>query len=274
MITMSSVWDRTTEVISGRAGMLAGIAALTVWAPAIVSQLIGAAVRGSPPVTTPGNSLIMLLVTLVVVVLAIWGQLALIAAASDPAVHRADAFRLAAPRIPTAIGLVFLLGFLAFLLFIPAAAILARGGVSMAALRAGVVPTVPPSTSGLLLIYFIALLIFGLWLNARLSLLMPVVLHERAGIGSYARSFALTRGLTWRLIGVVLLFGIVTLVVLFATQAVLGIIFRLILGAPHLGLAAFLTSLFTTAVSSAATVVFAVFFAQLYVARREAPPAG
>ena len=75
--------------------------------------------------------------------------------------------------------------------------------------------------------------------------------------------------MTWRIIGVLVLFCIVLLVATGAAQSVTGIVFRLVLGADSVATAAFLAGVAGSIVTTVFTALAAVFTAQLYVAIRE-----
>ena len=265
MVRMGTVWDRTQDVLRGRAGIMAPIAVLAIFLPTVVNNAVaayGQPVPGAAP--NPGVSALLALVALVVLVASIWGQLALLAIATDPATTRADAGRQATQRLLPALGIVVVLIAVIILLFLPAIVPLIRAGLdfnnpqSMQALSPGAV-----SFAGLyILVFFLLALVLG----ARLILLNPVILNERRGLGAILRSFQLTRGLTWRIIGVMLLFGVLLLISMLAVQAVTALVLRLVLGADALPTITFLAATAGAVVSTALTVVAAAFTAQLYVA--------
>jgi len=282
MVKMGTVWDRAVEVINGRTGMLASIAALTLWLPTVVRQAIGVAVVGgngtaaTPP--TSGTLLLLFLLSLVTAALAILGQLALIAVASDPATTRAEAFRVAATRLPLAIGLSLLLALVVFALLVPGlvpvVAVLAHPGAMSQQAMATAMAGISPGSRAFMGLYILLLVAVMIWLTARLVLLNPVIVNEREGVASFARSFALTRGLTWKIIGLAILLLIVAAVVVLAVQSVTGILFRLLLGADNAGLVALLTTAAVAVATSAITIVWTCFVAQLYVAVRRTSAAG
>ncbi len=116
----------------------------------------------------------------------------------------------------------------------------------------------------------------ALWALARiLALLVPVVVAERRGIRAFGRAFALSRGLAWRILGVILLYAIVSGVVQLAAKLGFGSIFELVVGGEGpLSLAKILTSIVSGAVSCAFAVLAAVFCAKLYLVTsgQDAPP--
>lgn len=271
MVRMSTVWDRTTAVLAGRAGILASIAFLTLFLPALVRNAIG--LLAATSARGMGVALLGLLVSLALIVLSLWGQLAMLTVATDPQATQGDGFALASRRLPPALAVTAVLVLALVLLSIPIGLALAHSGLSMQAMQAGTAAidpaTVNAAALAFLSFYSIALGIVLLFVGVRLSLANVVVLRERRGLGAIAESWALTRGLTWRLVGVGLLFVIVLAVSASATQFVIGTIFRLLLGADAIATAAFLTSLFVTAVSTVFSVIAVVFVGQLYVAVSE-----
>lgn len=266
MVRIGTVWDRTVEVISGRTAILASIAALTLFLPTVVRDAITLAVAGGPAATLLGA-----VVGVIMAVVTIWGMLALIAVASDPAVDRAGGFRIGAAALPGTILVVIVLGLAFGLLFLPAIILLSRAGFDFTAAAAGATqPGISPGALGAVSLYSIALLAVAIWAGARLAVLYPVLVNERRGLGSIARSFDLTRGLTWKIIGVLILYGVVFLVVLLAATSVAGLIFRLVLGGENATLVQFLAAVVGAAVTAVFGVLQAVFTAQLYLAARHA----
>lgn len=271
MVTMTAIWDRTAEVLRGRGSMLAGIAGLLIFVPSIVQNAMG--VYGGK---TSGALALGGLIGLVAAVMTIWGNLALVAAASDPLVDRPGAIGIGGRRLGPAIGLSVLIGLVVVLAALPGLAMAATGLLDLSSLAAGGMPRpVANPSPGLAAGAGLYLFVFGLvclWLTARLALFWPVLVNERRGIGTIARSFELTRGLTWRIVGVAILFAILLVVALSAAQLVTSLAARLLLGADGADTARFLGSVVGAVVTAAGTVVAATFAAQLYrvVSGREA----
>lgn len=264
-VKMGSVWDRTTEVLNGRTGMIATITVLGLVLPSILRDAyVSAATPGTASFAGIGMAL-----SLAALLAMIWAQLAIIAVATHPATTRDDAGRQARVRLAPAFGLTLLLGLVAVVAMLPPIVALTLSGFDFAAAARGasMATTVPSAgTAVFVTVYCIVLGVLAIWVAARLILLNPVILNERRGIGAIGRSFALTRGMTWRIIGVVILFAIVLTIATLAAEAVTGLVFRLALGASAKGLSAFLAGVVGTLVSSAFTAIAAVFTAQFYVA--------
>lgn len=260
MVSIGQVWDRTTDVLRGRSGIVVPIAALAIFLPAVAN----AALTSFVPATSAATGLLTALVALAVVAATIWGTLAIIAVATDPATTRADAGRQASARLLPAIGIILALGLALSLAFVPIVVALMRAGVDFA--RPNTAIALGTGTASFVTLYMLVLTAFGFWLSARLMLLNPVIVNERLGLRSVARSIEATRGLTWRLIGVLALFAIVVLVPTIAIQSVVGIVVRLLLGEGGIPVARFLSATAGAVVTTGFSIVAAVFQAQLYVA--------
>ena len=277
MVRMTDIWDRTTEVLRGRLSMLAGIAALLVFVPAVVQAgaqffLTGGALQGFAAGATSISSVIaialaFLIVILLVVTVRLWGSAAIIAAASDPAYDRGAAMAQGARRLPATIGVSFLFLLAMLVLFIPFLALIGAS-FNWAALARGVPPdpssfsSPGPIIAGLL--YGLVLFFVLFFVVIRLSLLMPVIVNERLGAGAIGRAWRLTRGLFWRLFGVFFLFGLVFLIATSAATLLMSLSVRLLLGASHVAAATFAGQIGGAAVAAAYAVVSGVFIAQLY----------
>jgi hypothetical protein len=260
MVKIGTVWDRTTEVIGGRGGMLAGIALAGIFVPSLVQ----AAFRDF---ALPAAGFVGLLATIVM----LWAQLAVVAASSDPGTTRGDAQRIATARLLPGLGVVVVLVIVMAVVAAPGVALLWASGYDFAAAQAGraqgAISLDKIAGAGA---YFLVFGVFMLWAGARLALLYPVIVNERLGLGAVARSFRLTHGLTWKIIGVLILYAIVFLVALMAATSITGLVFRLILGGGHIPLVTFIAGVAGAAVTTIFAVLQAVFTAQLYLAARAA----
>lgn len=265
MVTMGAVWDRTSEVLAGRSGMLAGIAVPTLFLPTVVRDAyVAYATPGTGSFAAIGGVL-SLIVTLVM----IWGQLAVIAASSDPATDRGAAGRIATNRFLPAIGVSIVMLIALSVTLIPFFGLLALSHVDFARLAAGKELSMANANGGALAGGFFYLLVWAialLFIGARLTVWQPVLVNERVGLRSISRSWQLTRGSTWRIVGVLLLFVVVLLIAAGAAQSVVGIVFRLALGADNIATSIFLASIAGSAVSTVLIVVAIVFVTQLYLA--------
>ena len=265
MIRIGDVWDSTTAALAGRAGLLTPIALLAFLLPAVAQAALTAYATGSTGVAAAGAVL-----SIIALVATLWGQLATVAVASDPRTTRAQASAAAAARLPSALLVTLVLVAAAIVAVLPIAIALWSTGFDFRAASGQVGgvggPLLPFGAA--LFTFFYGLILFGvgLWLTARLALLNPVILNERRGVGAIGRSMALTCGLTWRLIGVIVLFLIALLVATLAARSVVFIIVRLLLGYDQIATATFMGAIAAAAVTAAFTTVASVFAARLFAA--------
>jgi hypothetical protein len=169
-------------------------------------------------------------------------------------------------------SLVSMLGTIAILKLL-----LAPRGTSVGGAIAAAVPVLPfyflaAFLSNLILLLGLVLLVVpGLYLFGRLAPLGPVVVAEKRynPLDSIARSFALTRGEGWAVLGLVLLVAVAGLVAMMVVDSVLGLLFVLIAGK---SLGTFLASIVNAATGAAFSACFAILFAALY--RALAPQGG
>lgn len=268
-VTMGNVWDRATEFLSDTSSAVVRIALLGIFLPTAVSAIItplGAQSAGAGTVATVAVPLISLVLNLV----ALWGQLAIAALAIDPSAGRQAAIERATQRILPMIGvsLLLLLGFT--LLVLPIPIVLAAAGYDLVAAMSGVQVEVPMGAASVVALYVLVLIPVLLFIAARMALLTPVIVAERLGIGAIRRSFDLTRGLVWKIIGVMLLYGIVVGVASLAANTVFGSILQLIAGGEGaISVATVVTALIVSAVQTGFVVLAAAFVAKLYLMVRD-----
>jgi hypothetical protein len=273
MVSMGTVWDRTAEFLSENLGTVLPVALGAIFVPAAVSGSLSGLQHGAAPGLAAGLGLASLLLAIVT----FWGQLAVTALALDPAIGR-GALNVATRRLPAALLVTVVLFVALFLLVIPAGIILALSGADLSASATGAVPQVPPAAMLWMVLYFLVLLPAGLWLGARLIVVAPAIVGEKAMFGAIPRSWSLTRGAAFRIVGVVILYAIVATVAYLAATTAFGAIITLIAGRGEdgLSLAMVLTVIVGGAVSTAFTVLGTAFTAKLYLALRaekEAAPA-
>ena len=264
-IRIGNIWDSTTDVLSGRAGMLMPVAAVAFLLPAALQAAIQAYGGTSPAAAGLGA-----VVSIVALVATLWGQLTVIGIASDPDVTREQAAGAARRRLGAALLVTLVVAAIFILAVLPIVGALLATGYDFRAAAAGAGSTgatpMAPAAALFCALYGLVLMVAGLWIGARLFVLSPVILHERRGIGAIARSVALTRGLTLKLIGVALLLVVVYAVAALAAKFIVFLVFRLLLGVAHLATATWLGDVAAAAVSAVFSTAVAVFAARLYAA--------
>lgn len=271
-VDISAVWDRATEFLGDNLATLIPIALPWIYLPLAVQTAIAPLGKSGDGVATAVQ-----IGSFVLTLLGIWGHLQVLALALDPARGAGGARAAASSRLVPVLVLTLVLGLGALLLAAPIGLALGMAGfdvqAAMQASAAGTpVPPPPgmtPTIASFILFYALALAAVLLWIAVRLMLVNAVLLAEGGWFGAIGRSFVLTRGRTLALVGVLLLFVVVSLVATLAAQTVFGAIFALVLGgeAPVTA-ATVLTALVVAAVSTAFTLLSAAFIGKFYVAAR------
>lgn len=259
-VSIGTVWDRTTGFVSDNLTAIVPISLLTIFVPSSVGSALES-------VTTPAHlAWVVSLASLVLMIVSLLGQLALTALVIDPA-SRMGAIRRGFARLAPAFGVFLIVVIGIVLLALPIAGIAIAYGATFSPVSTNMsMAGMPEGAAGPILLYVIALVAVLLWLTARLMVATPVIVAERRGLSALKRSFAITRGMTWKLMGVVLLYAVVVTVATLAARSVFGAIFALVAGGANgeLGVAQVLTAIVVSLVTTVFTVLQAVFVAQLY----------
>lgn len=272
-VSMSVVWDRTAEFLNDHFGAVAGIAALAIFVPGAIGEIL------TPLGADAGQGLKvgLGLLALVFLVLSFWGQLAITALALDPAAGQA--WGRATRRLGALILVMLALGLIAAVLTVPIFVLMAINGVDLTRMQeVGAMAAMTPGAAGTIGLYALIAVPFTLWLMARIAVLpIAVVVAEHLSLGALRRSFRLTRGLALKIIGVLLLYGVVMWVATLAVETVVGSILRLVLGGDGpITAASVITAVTVALVSTIFSVIGTVFPAKLYLAamaREAATPA-
>ena len=268
--TMSTVWDRTAEFLSDNLAALTPIVLLGIFVPLTLLGNLMPLMGLSGQVGDWALGAIVFVLALVTT----WGGIAITALAFDPAAGRGSAVATANRRIAPVLGIGLVTTLAVLLLGVPIAVALGMSGLDMAAMAAGKPPTgvVNGWALGFATVYMIAFAVFLLWAYARLVLLItPIMVMERRGLGVYARAFVLTRGIAWKVIGVLLLYAIVSWVASATAKTVFGSVFGLLIGGTGpITLASVLTQIAVATISTLFSVLSVAFVAKLYLATRDA----
>ncbi len=257
-LSITRAWNETTEFLRREAGLVLPIAFLLISLP-------GAIMQYAMPVAEPGVPFDMegftrgirmvLLMLPVVVLLSLIGTIAITHLAIRAGASVGEALQVGARRFiflfaaSLMVGLAMLVALLPMILLIWLSA-----------------PA--PVNPGLLLLMMLVYLILFLAGWMRLLLITPVATAEAAGpVEILRRSWQLTEGHFWKLLGFVILFWIAALVLLFVISIFLGLIVALAAGgAPVPGSgAAFVALLLTAVLQAVMTSVFATMISRIYV---------
>jgi hypothetical protein len=253
-ISMSAIWDESAAMIRRESHLMVPLALATVG--------IGAVISGMTQPETPGAGLGLAGILGFVIgnILNLIGNLAIMVLALMPGMSVGESLRLAMARLPKMLGIaaIFLIAIL--VMMIPIAVII---GMSSAGINQNMTfQELPPVAIFVVLVISLVLFYF----IARLLTLTAMVVDQNPPVIEAIRSsFTATRGITMKVVGVVLLFLVVTIVVSAAAGSIAGILFGMLgkaVGAPLLGKG--LTVLVTGMISALLSIVSTVFGAMLY----------
>lgn len=227
MVSIGTTWDRTVDFVRDNLSALAPVVLATQFAPAAVSGSFDR-LRAT---SSGGTSLALTLLTVAATVIAMWGALYLtgFAAQDDKREQRHLARTIATRRFLPLIGVSILLFLIVVVLFIPAGVLAVASGFDFTSVMAGREPDPAQFAAlGWTSLYVFVAAIFMVWLFARLLPVTAVVAMERRGVGAIGRAFALTRGMALKLVGLLILYAIISAVAVLAARFVFGAIFGLV----------------------------------------------
>ncbi|MBN8806713.1 MAG: hypothetical protein J0I47_00525 [Sphingomonas sp.] len=265
MVDMGNIWDRTVAFVGDHARAIVPVALLALLLPLSIGNVISGAAQACDDSINP---LVAGVAGVVLVLPTLWAQLALSALVLAPEGGAGPAHRAATAGLWRAIAAMLVI-FVAFAivaiplaLAMPAGAGAMRGGCDAAA-TAGQFHAV----GWFLPLYGVLFAVAAVFVSVRLTMLYPVIVAERRSVGAIGRAFRLSAGITWKLIGVWLVFGIVYVIAWMAASSAIGAILRLLApGAGPYAVTSILLAIIVAAVRTAFTVIVATFAAQLYCA--------
>jgi hypothetical protein len=265
MVSIEAVWDKTSEFISDHFGDVLRIAVPLGFVPMAVMGVAMPLITREP--TT--RNMVLGLAVLVASLVTLWGNLALTALVVEPVGGR-GAVRAALGRLPAKV-LVSVVELLVIgLAIVPILVVFGSARIVTGQMSAaGAYPAMGLGSASFILIYTLVLVGLLLVLFARLLLVDAALVAEQRGLSALLRSLALTRGLTLKLVGVLLLYIIVSQVAALATRTVFGAILGLFtIGAGPVNVATIVTAIAVAVVQTIFSVLAVVFTARLFVAVR------
>jgi len=255
-LSISRAWDETREIFRRDGKLISAVALALIVLPQAVAGLIAPAGTGGGA----ANSGIVQIMMLAVFLLSIWGQLSIVRLALGPSTTVGDAIQHGLRRFPAALGafVIMILGMGLVLIPIVMIFILALG-VDPANLQQG-------QASGPfgLLVLLMALLIIAI--SIRFMLVSAVASAENVGpLAILKRSWLLTSGNYWRLLGFIVLLLIAAIALILAASIVGGILARLVSSTVEpFSLSALILALITAAAQGAFSVLAAVMMTRIY----------
>jgi hypothetical protein len=254
-LSISQAWDETREVLA-RDGRLIGAVAL---AAVLLPQAIVGVV--APPANLSGEqppSWVTLL-SFVVALAGLVGQIAVMRLALGPATSVGEAITHGLKRLLPAFAAILL--FAIPLVIILAIVLAVVGGpAALESMRAGGAPD--QSVTRAILIF----VLIAIALSIRFQMIMPVAAAESGGpVHILRRSWQLSAGHYWRLLGFLLLVCVVAIIVLGTAQIFGGLLATALLGeAEPLSVSALIVALLTGVVQTALVVVVSTMIARIY----------
>jgi hypothetical protein len=245
-LSISTAWDQTREVLRRDGRLIATVALALLVLPSTVQALVSPeAPAGKLP--EPGAWMV---VALIAVLVGLVGQLAVIRLAIGSQTSVGEAISHGARRMPALVGSMLLW-------LVPMVGMVFALADAMR----------QPDPSPAIALGLLGLLVLLVYLGVRLISASAVAGAENAGpIGILKRSWTLSRGRWWRLFGFLVLFVIAAVTVMFAAEALVGLLVRILFGTPEpMSIGALILALVRQLALSAVTVVFLVMLARIYV---------
>lgn len=265
-LSIGKAWDETRGII-GRDGKLLMVvaAALLVLPTALVTMVTPPQGLGEQPEPTIGAQLLNIVMALVMQV----GSLAVTTVALRPGTTVGEAIATGAKKLLPAIGaaLLFIVPMIILLAILLAVVV----GVNLDAdLQTRLTPQQLGGTGVLILFVWACVLLF---FAVRFLPASPVTVAESNNpVAILKRSWSLTRGHFWKLLGFIVLLAIAALLALMAAGIVFGMIVLLLFGQPEaMSLSALFLGLLTGAVQALLVVVFATMVARIYTQLATSP---
>jgi hypothetical protein len=259
-LSISSAWNETAAFLARETRLVAPIALLLMAIPAIAALLV------LPPDNASQNVaglILSLVVTIASAIAGLIGVIAITHLALRPGSSVREALGVGVRRFFPLLISSLLIGLVFFILAFFVTFLFARGAIERGALSpAEMMTSLAPVAA--------VLLVLGVALWVRFMFMTPVATAEPAGpIVIIRRSFELSRGNYWRLLGMILLLLVVAMVTLIAVSLVLGISLTLLFGPPVPGNATWLIDGIVSALfQTVLTVILAVLVARIYAQLR------
>lgn len=255
-LSISLAWDETREIFRRDGGLLVSVALALIVLPEVIVGIISPP-EASVSADTPAG---MQLLRFAVALISLIGQLALIRLALRPSTTVGAAIGHGARRFLSALGAVVLLIIGLGVVAVPVIIILSLAlGVDIQHLSGS-----PPS--GPVAMMFAIIGIAALLISVRFTLVSPVASAETVGpVNIIKRSWHLTAGHYWRLLGFIGLLLVATIVLMIAAGVVGGLLARMF--SPEIepmSIGALILSSFAGAAQGAFSILASVMLARVY----------
>ena len=264
-LSISTAWNETAEFLKREAGLILPIAFLLIAVPGALMQIL------MPEPATPGaipEAGAWLLIFPVAIIASMIGTIAISTLALRPGTSVGEALQRGMRRFIMLFLASLLLGIVFALIAIPLFLVIAGGAVFAGGLD-------PAAVAGPIVLVMLILFVILLALWVRLMLMTPVAAAEEVGpVAIIQRSWNLTSGRFWKLLGFALLLMIVGIVIVFAITAIIGILIFALAGSPEPGSTSMiLMTIVSALLQSVLSAVFVTMIARIYAQLAGTPPA-
>lgn len=263
-LSISKAWDETRDVLRRDGKLITSVALALI----VLPQAIAAMAAPPPILSDAGPPSWMPLLTLLVALIGLVGQIAVIRLALGPATSVREAIARGLKRLLPAFVALLLFGIALAILMLPLLLLM----VSPAEMQAVAGGQNSPAAARAILVALVLVVLIGV----RFQMVMPVATAEEVGpIRILKRSWATTKGHYWRLLAFLLIVLLVAvIVVLFVGQIMGGILAKMLFGdIEPFAVAALFAGLISAIVQAAFSAVVSVMLARMYVQLAGGSPA-
>ena len=265
-LSISRAWDETREIFRRDGKLITSVAMALIVLPQVVASLVAPQGSGGASDPSTGARLMMLAVMLISLV----GQLSIIRLALGPSTTVGDAIQHGLRRFPAALGALIIMILGMAILIIPILTIFVLAlGIRPESLQQG-------QASGPIGLVVLLLVLIVVAISIRFTLVSPVASAEKVGpLTILKRSWRLTAGNYWRLLGFVILLLIAAVALIAAASVIGGILARLVSSTIEpFSLSALIIALAAGVAQGAFSVLAAVMMTRIYtqVAGRDVEP--
>jgi hypothetical protein len=252
-LSLSRAWEETKAIVAHDGRLITSVALALIALPTAITTLI------TPNGVGQSNAMWVDVVIILTSLVALAGQLALIRLAIGPSVAVGEAIAHGIRRMPLYFLAVLLICLALVAIAIPFAVVLALMGVP--------IEQAPKAVSGPLLLAALLYVILVFYAAVRMIMAAPVASAEPVGpIRIIMRSWSLTGGSFWRLLGFLLLFFMGAIILLMAVQAVVVLLATIVLGpVESMSASALLVALVQALANAAISTLFSLMIARLYI---------
>jgi hypothetical protein len=252
-LSISRAWEEAKAILAHDGRLLATVALALVVLPSTISGLL------NPTGMSGGGAAWLEFLAFLASAVALAGQLALIRLALGPSITVGGAISHGFVRLPIYFVSLILLFAVLFIIAIPFIFLLVALGVPFGAKSATM-----NGPAALVALVFLGVAVF---LGVRFILASAIASAEEVGpIAILRRSWQLTAGRFWPLLGFFLTFLAAAIIVLVAVRSAFGVAIGLLVGKIQpLSTSALILALVQAAVSAAVSTLFAVMLARIYL---------